>query len=238
MFFEEFSSNKHDYHKIAEFIFFTDSKTYSKVFKSRKKAILAIEKLLLIENDFNPNNNKNNKDYKDFKNDKDFKNNKDYKDFKNNKDQNEKNIKLFVIMDENINKNIVGILHIVKGVKISLWRDSFFVFKNLPIRDAIRFSFIYFLDFLTLSKINQDDYYIAELAIDESQRRKGIATKILKKAVKKVEEENYNRIILDVDSTNEKAIKLYESFGFKKFGTKKVKFFKKEKIMYNMEYVV
>ena len=223
MFFEEFSSNKHDYHKIAEFIFFTDSKTYSKVFKSRKKAILAIEKLLLIENDFNPNNNKNNKDYKDFK---------------NNKDQNEKNIKLFVIMDENINKNIVGILHIVKGVKISLWRDSFFVFKNLPIRDAIRFSFIYFLDFLTLSKINQDDYYIAELAIDESQRRKGIATKILKKAVKKVEEENYNRIILDVDSTNEKAIKLYESFGFKKFGTKKVKFFKKEKIMYNMEYVV
>jgi len=186
MIFEEFDFNKHDYHKIAKLIFSVDSRTYSKIFKTRKKAILAIEKLLLLENEINTNKKPNNR----------------------------KNIQLYIVIDENINKNILGILHVVKGKKDSLLYDILFVFKNLAIGDAFRFSSIYFLDFLTLSKIAQDDYYIAELTVDENQRGKGIGTKILKKVINVAKEENCSRIILDVDLTNKKAIKLYRFIRF------------------------
>ncbi|MDR2966986.1 MAG: GNAT family N-acetyltransferase [Methanobacteriaceae archaeon] len=210
MIFEEFDLNKHNSHKVAKLIFSVDSKTYSKVFKRNEKAISAIEKLLLAENDFNINKKYNI----------------------------EKNIQLFVVKDENINKNILGILDAEKGKKSNFLYDIFFLFKNLAIGYAFRFSLIYFVDFLTLSNLNQDDYYISELAVDESQRKKGIGTKIIKKAIKKAKEENYTRVILDVDVSNEKAIKLYESLGFKIFNKKRAKFFNIWKGMYNMEYLV
>lgn len=208
MIFEEFDYNKHDYHKVAKLIFSVDGRTYSKVFKTSKKAMLTIEKLLLVGNDLDTNRDS----------------------------INEKNIKLYIVRDDDLNKSILGILHVVKGKKNSLLNDIFFVFKNLAIADAFRFSFIYFLDFLVLSSITQHDYYIAELAVDESQRGKGIGKKILKKAIKAAKEEKYSRVVLDVDLNNERAIKLYESLGFKKFNKKSVKFFNKERGMYNMEY--
>jgi ribosomal protein S18 acetylase RimI-like enzyme len=141
-------------------------------------------------------------------------------------------------MDDNINKNILGMLHVLEGKKDSFIYDIFFVFKNLAIADAFRFSFIYFLDFLRLSNLNQDDYYIAEIAVDESQRGEGIGTKILKKAINTAKKGDYSRVVLDVDLTNEGAVKLYESLGFKKFNKKSVKFFNKERGMYNMEYLL
>lgn len=209
MIFEEFDSNKHDPHKVAKLIFSVDIRTYSKLFKTDEKAILAIEKLLLLENDLTIIK----------------------------EHSKAKNIQLYVILDESINKNIIGILHVVKGKKESFLYDILFIFKNLAINDAFRFSFIYFLDFLVLSNINQDDYYIAELAVDESQRGKGIGTKILKEAIKLAKDENYSRVVLDADLNNERAINLYESLGFKKFNKKSVKFFNKERGMHNMEYL-
>lgn len=53
---------------------------------------------------------------------------------------------------------------------------------------------------------------IMNLFVDENERKKGIATALMKEVINK---ENYNRIMLEVNENNIEAIRLYTKLGFK-----------------------
>ena len=53
---------------------------------------------------------------------------------------------------------------------------------------------------------------IMNLFVNEEYRRKGIATELMNKMI---QEENYSRIMLEVNENNDSAIRLYNKLGFK-----------------------
>ena len=284
MIFEEFNPKIHDYHKVAEFIYAVDFRTYSEIFKTEENAIKAIEDLLLVETEDMGNSNLDNTENLGDKSksklyvvldDTDFENfdsdviNTDINNLNNNTNKNNTiysvnnslietneinniNDKYINSLDINIDsneeitsennkynpKNIIGMLQIVKGKKDGLIGDILYLITKLKSLEALRFSYMYFLDSLVLANLNEDDLYIAEIAIDECKRGKGLGTKIIKKVIKKAKEKGFKRVVLDTDLRNIGAVKLYESIGFKKFNEKSPKFFKKERGMYNMEYIL
>ena len=92
------------------------------------------------------------------------------------------------------------------------------------------------LDYFVLCDIEKNDLYLAEVAIDESQRGKGLGRKVVCDVIRYAKSKNYNRVILDADFRNKGARKLYESIGFKEFNKKRVKIASFERGMYNMEF--
>lgn len=99
---------------------------------------------------------------------------------------------------------------------------------------SLRLFFVSILDHFVICDIEKDDYYIADLAIDETQRSKGYGTKVIKNVINCAKKNGYKRVILDVDFRNPKAKKLYEKLGFKVYDRKI--FLKRG--MYNMEYKI
>ncbi|MBQ2653247.1 MAG: GNAT family N-acetyltransferase [Methanobrevibacter sp.] len=92
------------------------------------------------------------------------------------------------------------------------------------------------LDHFVLCDIEKDDLYLAEIAIDESQRGRGLGRKVVCDVIKYAKSKNFKRVTLDADFRNKGAKKLYESIGFKQFNKKRVKIASFERGMYNMEF--
>lgn len=68
------------------------------------------------------------------------------------------------------------------------------------------------------------DSDIAEMlnfCVDGSKQNKGIGTELLKYTINEFESLNGSSIILEVNSQNSKAIKLYEKMGFKQISIRK-----------------
>lgn len=130
-----------------------------------------------------------------------------------------------VILDEN--KNIVGIL-IIYTSKTS---------HKLYLK-SLKLIIVDILDYFVLCDIGSDDFYIAEIAIDESMRGQGLGKKVLLDAINHAKSKNYKRIILDADFRNDGAKALYERLGFKIFNKKRVKIGHFERGMNNMELIL
>ena len=62
--------------------------------------------------------------------------------------------------------------------------------------------------------IEEDDFYISVLVVDEKYRNRGIGTFILQEAIGIAKEKGCKKIILDVDKDNLIAQSLYKKFGF------------------------
>lgn len=60
----------------------------------------------------------------------------------------------------------------------------------------------------------KDEYLIAHLAVDENFRRQGIAKALLLKAADDARCAGLQKLVLEVEMTNEKAQALYRQFGF------------------------
>ena len=97
---------------------------------------------------------------------------------------------------------------------------------------SIKLLIVDILDYFVICDIEEGDFYIADLAIDESQRSKGYGTKVIAEVIEYARKNNYKRVILDADFRNTKAKALYERLGFKVFNKKS--FLKRG--MYNMEF--
>jgi ribosomal-protein-alanine N-acetyltransferase len=67
---------------------------------------------------------------------------------------------------------------------------------------------------LIFARKNSSKARIYSVAVKESFRGQGIATALFEKAISYAKEEGKNLITLEVRADNEKAIKLYEKFGF------------------------
>ena len=118
---------------------------------------------------------------------------------------------------------------------VSIYRhdDSHkFYFKSL------RLYIVDILDHFVLCDIGENDLYLAEIAIDESQRGRGLGRKVVCDVIRYAKSKNYSRVILDADFRNKGAKKLYESLGFRQFNTKRVKIGSFERGMHNMEFIL
>lgn len=103
---------------------------------------------------------------------------------------------------------------------------------------SIRLMMVDILDHFVLSNIQEDDFYLAEIAIEESWRGKGLGRKVMSDAIDYAKSKNYKRIILDADFRNDGAKSLYENLGFTVFDKKSLKFGSFERGMYNMELIL
>lgn len=66
-----------------------------------------------------------------------------------------------------------------------------------------------------------DEAHITNLAVNPSYQRKGIARLLLLSALENCAKDDIKFMTLEVRKSNEKAIKLYENFGFKSLGIRK-----------------
>lgn len=92
------------------------------------------------------------------------------------------------------------------------------------------------LDYFVLCDIGKGDLYLAEVAIDESQRGRGLGRQVVCDVIDYARSKNYDRVIIDADFRNKGAKKLYESIGFNEFNKKRVKIGSFERGMHNMEF--
>lgn len=129
---------------------------------------------------------------------------------------------LYAILDHD---KIIGIivLYINKKPSFILSLKAFTSFKLLAIS---------ILDYFVIADVNYGDVYIAELAVSEKCRGKGIGSKAIEKVIDYARQNNFKRVTLDADFRNDGAKRLYEKLGFKVFNKKE--FLKRG--MYNMEY--
>ena len=146
------------------------------------------------------------------------------------------NYSFYVILNDY--RKIMGMVKISKGETHNLIQDSLFLFKNLRFSEASKLSYISFLDRLVLSKVNNNDLYIGEIAINPKNRGQGLGKLVINKIIKYAKNEGYKRVVLDADFRNLGALKLYESLGFSVFNQKSSKILDPERGMYNLEYIL
>lgn len=60
----------------------------------------------------------------------------------------------------------------------------------------------------------EDGYLIANLAVSSAHRKKGIASRLMKYALERIDSRRLDKIFLDVRKSNSAAIQLYRKFGF------------------------
>jgi len=82
-----------------------------------------------------------------------------------------------------------------------------------------------FLSYLTLTArllhgsftpdIEDDEYYLSALAVEERHRRKGIGSLLLRHSIETARIKNCKSVVLEVEGGNEPAISLYKKFGFR-----------------------
>ena len=113
---------------------------------------------------------------------------------------------------------------IVKNIDIHLLYDIFNRYKKdyYPIISDFTNIYAYMLDDDIVAFIIFDIIYekcqIIDVYVDDNNRRKGIA----KKLIKEIEEDfNIENISLEVSSKNKIALNLYETLGFKNVATRK-----------------
>ena len=128
-----------------------------------------------------------------------------------------------VILDDN--RNIIGY------VSIYLHDDEHDFHLKSP-----KLFLVDILDYFVLCDIKEDDLYLAEIAIDESQRGQGLGRKVVCDVLRYAKSKNFKRVIIDADFRNKGAKRLYESLGFKEFNKKRVKILSFERGMHNMEF--
>lgn len=101
------------------------------------------------------------------------------------------------------------------------------VCRNLGVSDFIRFTIMELVDSTVTFPLEEDDLYIAALAVSPESRGRGIATALLETAVEMGVEGGFRRLALDVDPGNEAAINLYRKFGFRFRGKREMKLFRR-----------
>lgn len=142
------------------------------------------------------------------------------------------------IVTEKDKKRIFGLLVASKGSEEDIKRDFKTYFKTLNPYDALKFVLFDIVDNMILADLDDYDFYVGAVAVNEDCRGKGIGTFILGKSLEIAHRKNCKRVVLDVDLENDRALRLYERFGFKIFNKKSIRWFGGEKGAFNMEYIL
>ena len=130
-----------------------------------------------------------------------------------------------VILNEN--KEVIGLA--------VCWISKKPAFYHCLKTTSLKLLIVNILDYFVLCDVEKGDFHIAELAIDESQRGKGLGSKVLDDLISYAKKNNLKRVTLDADFRNTGAKALYERIGFREFNKKRVKIGSFERGMHNME---
>jgi ribosomal protein S18 acetylase RimI-like enzyme len=142
---------------------------------------------------------------------------------------------IYVMVDHN---QVLGVLVFSAGEKVAKTTELKVLFRNLNLTDSLKFIILEVVDNFFLADLEEDDYYLAVIAVDEDFRGQGVGSFILKQGIKLAQESGFNRAVLDVDMDNEGALRLYERFGFKKFKKKSISLPGWKKGAFNMEFLL
>lgn len=206
--FRDFNPEIHDVYKVAELIYDVDYRTFEHVFKSKKEGIEAIKDRLTF-------------------------------DFAKEIDEDENDLFYVFFDDEDREeKEIIGMFNGGKGVQHSYFKDIVNQFKNLKFNHALALSKVSFMDSFVLVDVEEDDFYICELAICSNHRGKGYGKEALDQLIQLGNDLNCKRVVLDADFRNDGAYRLYSSKGFKVFNKKSFAFLGKKRGMRNMELIL
>lgn len=100
----------------------------------------------------------------------------------------------------------------IETIKSDLGNDKVKVFVYEKTDEIIGYiSIYYFLDEANLQKV----------VVNESYRRKGIATELINHAIDYLKSQNVSKFYLEVNEKNLVAIKVYEKLGFNRVSTRK-----------------
>lgn len=103
---------------------------------------------------------------------------------------------------------------------------------------SIKLLIVDILDYFVLCDIEEDDLYLAQIAIDSNLRGQGLGKQVVLDVIDYAKSKNYKRVTIDADFRNEGARRLYEKIGFKEFNKKRVKIGSFERGMHNMELIL
>ncbi|MCE5213597.1 MAG: GNAT family N-acetyltransferase [Methanobacterium sp.] len=141
---------------------------------------------------------------------------------------------IYVVTNEE--DQIHGILVISIGEGYDFKHHLNLYFKTFNFLNALKFILFDFVDQIFLAKLDEDDLYLASVAVDYNCRGKGLGKFILKKSLEIAKKNGSKRAVLDVDIGNEVALNLYKKFGFKVYNKKILPWIGGNKGVYNMEY--
>jgi ribosomal protein S18 acetylase RimI-like enzyme len=120
---------------------------------------------------------------------------------------------------------LMGILAAYRGDEINFTGKAR-AFANVGFVDFLRLSFVEpIFDRISTSRVEADDFYIGNVAVDPTARGAGIGTFLLKESFKVAHAKNCKKLVLDVLFYNERARHWYEKNGFKLCGEKRFKWF-------------
>lgn len=91
-------------------------------------------------------------------------------------------------------------------------------------------------DTLYTPNLNEDDYYISVIVVDQKHRNQGIGTFLLREAIQIARQKECSRIVLEVSHDNSIAQSLYYKFGFKEISHNESGNLDNE--YYSMEYIL
>jgi len=142
-----------------------------------------------------------------------------------------------IVVTEN-NEEVQGVLVYSCGDEAKKMDEFKVLRKNLNLWDVLKFTIMEWWDSHFLADLNEEDFYLACVAVDEKARGKGIGTFILKNAIEIARKHGFKRAVLDVDLDNKGAYRLYKRMGFKVFNKNAIPWIGGEKGALNMQFLI
>ncbi|AXV37513.1 MAG: GNAT family N-acetyltransferase [Methanobacteriaceae archaeon] len=144
--------------------------------------------------------------------------------------------RIMVVIDNN--KEVQGVLVYSCGDEAKKMDEFKVLRENLNLWDVLKFTIMEWWDSHFLADLNEEDFYLACVAVDEEARGKGIGTFILKNAIEIARKHGFKRAVLDVDLDNKGAYRLYKRMGFKVFNKNAIPWIGGEKGALNMQFLI
>ncbi len=142
-----------------------------------------------------------------------------------------------IYVAEDGNGDIKGVLVGFRGDEVGFIKELKVFRGTLEFKDFLKLMLIKpIYDKITASTIQNDDFYIGNVAVNPDLRGQGIGTEILKGSLRIANRKKCKRVLLDVVFKNVKAKKLYSKMGFHVCGEKNYKWLSDDEGTYGMDY--
>lgn len=115
-----------------------------------------------------------------------------------------------------VNNNIAGLIIAYTGKSYSKLKTLIGLLVKLKLTQILNYLIVcsQLFDSTYTPHLDEDDFYISVIVVDEKYRHKGIGTYLLEQAIVLAKGKKCKKIILDVDKDNTAAQSLYHKFGF------------------------